>query len=150
MKNSLSILLILFISNCNPKQNFPNVQGYLNQVDSELLNQNVKNIVYVPFDACNSCVHGIISFVSENPSVLDKNLFILVKFNSLKSYKIKYGQEIFDHQNMVFDSGTKYFDFNFKFNSPVLLKLKKGTFVVEGEILLEPQDYMFHLENNLL
>ncbi|SFG59065.1 hypothetical protein SAMN04487988_105181 [Algoriphagus hitonicola] len=118
--NLLLSLVILIISCQSEKKSIENYIKYNIGLEYE----DKFSIIILPFDACNACIHSSLSYISSNLSVLNKNKLIIYNFLSLKSSKMQYGEELFNHENTIIDSNGKFLEFDFKHNQPMIIQIE--------------------------
>jgi hypothetical protein len=123
---NLSLSLIILFISCEAKES-PMLSYLKTQLD---IHQKEKfSVIILPFDACNSCIHSSLKYISENPQILDKNQVIIYNFLSLKSSKIQYGERVFNHKNMIIDNMADYLNFDFLHSQPVVVHIENGDLI---------------------
>ncbi|KPQ17744.1 MAG: hypothetical protein HLUCCX10_06240 [Algoriphagus marincola HL-49] len=118
---SLFLFLTCMITNCTSDKN--SIKDYI-KTKVDLNYKESFSIVILPFDACNTCIHATLEYISTNPDILNNNKLILYNFLSLKSKKIQYGDELFEHTNTIIDREGNFLDFDFKHNQPMVIKIQ--------------------------
>lgn len=119
---SLTILSFSCVSKENSLEKYLKTQLNINEEEKF-------SVIILPFDACNACIHSTLTYISENLELLDINKVIIYNFLSLKSNKIQYGESVFNHKNMIIDDKSKFLDFDFKHNQPMVIHIEKGILI---------------------
>ena len=115
----IAIIIAIIFASCNND----NVENFLKRYPN---NGNYKTYMIIPSVGCSGCISNVETFVKKNYEKLENTKFFLIKVNSYKSLKLRFGKEFLNQKNVEIISidGSKNWENNLKY--PVILHLNEN------------------------
>ena len=142
-------LSILFFScNNNDPDNLAVVQ--LKDTFKKDLN-DYKAIVFIPSQGCSGCINGIEDFLINTyiPSKKDNLLFVITGYNSIKSVRVRLGNEVLDHEDILLDLQEVFNRPPFMIQYPKVLSIESGKYAETIQIDPNSRDSVYEYLNSI-